>query len=142
VHEINASSDEQARGVEQITKAVQQLDQVIQQNASVAEEMASTSEEMSSQAANMQQNVALFLERLGGQKSLSQGAGGWQRTLKRQVKVAHLAKGGQAKPEAVHHVAPRGNSGLRPEPGVTSHGEGVHLQMGDAADKEFERYDA
>ncbi|MBF0477331.1 MAG: methyl-accepting chemotaxis protein, partial [Deltaproteobacteria bacterium] len=50
VQEINASSSEQADGIQQVTKAVQQLDQAIQQGASATEEMASTSEELSSQA--------------------------------------------------------------------------------------------
>jgi methyl-accepting chemotaxis protein len=50
IQEINISSSEQARGIEQVTKAIEQLDKAIQQNASATEEMASTSEELSSQA--------------------------------------------------------------------------------------------
>ncbi len=64
VQEINAASNEQAIGTEQIGKAVMQLDKVIQQNASVSEELASTSEELSSQAEQMQAAVNFF--KLGG----------------------------------------------------------------------------
>ncbi len=60
VKEINASSNEQANGIEQVTKAIHQLDQVIQQNASATEEMAATSEELSSQAISMNEQVAFF----------------------------------------------------------------------------------
>ena len=60
VREINASSNEQANGIEQVTKAIHQLDQVIQQNASATEEMAATSEELSSQAVSMNEQVAFF----------------------------------------------------------------------------------
>ncbi|MFZ5775673.1 MAG: methyl-accepting chemotaxis protein, partial [Thermodesulfobacteriota bacterium] len=44
VHEIDAASNEQARGIEENTKAIQQFDQVIQANSAAAEEMAATSE--------------------------------------------------------------------------------------------------
>ncbi len=60
VQEINAASNEQSTGAEQINKAIQQLDQVIQQNASASEEMASTSEELASQADQLRSSVAFF----------------------------------------------------------------------------------
>ena len=60
VEEINASSSEQARGIEQVTQAIQQLDNVIQQNSSATEEMAATSEELSGQAQMMQDIVKFF----------------------------------------------------------------------------------
>ncbi len=60
VQEINASSAEQADGIEQVTKAIQQLDQVTQQNASATEEMSSTSEELASQAEQLQEAAAFF----------------------------------------------------------------------------------
>ncbi len=60
VQEINASSSEQANGIQQVTRAVQQLDQVIQQNASASEEMASTSENLSNQAEQLQKAAAFF----------------------------------------------------------------------------------
>ena len=60
VQEINASSAEQADGIEQVTKAIQQLDQVIQQNASATEEMSSTSEELAGQAKQLRETASFF----------------------------------------------------------------------------------
>ena len=54
VDEVNEGSQEQARGVEQISKAMVQVDQVTQSNAAGAEETASASEEMSAQAQSLQ----------------------------------------------------------------------------------------
>ena len=60
VQEINAASNEQHAGADQINKAIQQLDQVIQQNAAASEEMASTSEELLSQAEQLQTTIGFF----------------------------------------------------------------------------------
>ena len=60
VQEINASSAEQADGIQQVTKAVQQLDQVTQQNAAATEEMSSTAEELASQAEQLRDTAAFF----------------------------------------------------------------------------------
>ncbi|MEO5357184.1 MAG: methyl-accepting chemotaxis protein [Nitrospirae bacterium YQR-1] len=60
VHEISASSNEQATGAEQVNLAIQQLDKVIQQNASSAEEMSSTAEQLSAQAELLQTSVGFF----------------------------------------------------------------------------------
>ncbi|QTA87248.1 methyl-accepting chemotaxis protein [Desulfonema magnum] len=60
IREINASSTEQATGIEQITKAIIQLDQIIGQNASATEEMASISEELSGQAHRLREMAAFF----------------------------------------------------------------------------------
>jgi methyl-accepting chemotaxis protein len=60
VQEISASSNEQAKGVEQMSKALQQLDKVVQQNASAAEELASTSEELASQSDQLKYAISFF----------------------------------------------------------------------------------
>ena len=60
VQEINAASNEQTSGADQVNRAIQQLDEVIQQNASVAEEMSSTAEELTAQAQAMQDSVIVF----------------------------------------------------------------------------------
>ncbi|MCK4517099.1 MAG: methyl-accepting chemotaxis protein, partial [Spirochaetaceae bacterium] len=60
VQEINAASNEQKSGAEQINKAIQQLDTVIQQNSTASEEMASTSEELAGQAEQMQDVISFF----------------------------------------------------------------------------------
>ncbi len=49
-NEISVASQEQASGLEQISKAMNQLDQATQGNAASSEEVAASSEEMSSQA--------------------------------------------------------------------------------------------
>ncbi|MEY2342318.1 methyl-accepting chemotaxis protein [Acidithiobacillus sp. IBUN Pt1247-S3] len=73
VQEINAASNEQAAGIDQINIAVGQLNQVTQQNASASEELAATAEEMSGQAGQLQELMAQFRlasaqERLPGSK--------------------------------------------------------------------------
>jgi methyl-accepting chemotaxis protein len=60
VQEINAASNEQSSGAEQINKAIQQLDQVIQHNASSAEEMAAASEELRGQAGRLITTMSFF----------------------------------------------------------------------------------
>jgi methyl-accepting chemotaxis protein/methyl-accepting chemotaxis protein-1 (serine sensor receptor) len=57
VDEVNLGSQEQARGIEQISKAIAQMDQVTQGTAASAEEGASASEELSAQAEAMQHAV-------------------------------------------------------------------------------------
>jgi CHASE3 domain sensor protein len=65
VAEIAAASDEQSKGVSQVSVAITQMDKVTQQNASNAEETAAASEELSSQVDRMQETV-LDLTRLVG----------------------------------------------------------------------------
>ena len=60
VHEIDAASNEQARGIDENARAIQQFDQVIQANSAAAEEMASTSEELTAQSAHLQDTIAFF----------------------------------------------------------------------------------
>ncbi|RJP83709.1 MAG: HAMP domain-containing protein [Desulfobacteraceae bacterium] len=60
VQEINAASNEQSTGADQINQALQQLDQVIQQNAAASEQLSSTSEELASQASQLQDVISFF----------------------------------------------------------------------------------
>ena len=60
VQEIAAASEEQSKGVGQITNAMEQLNQTTQQNASASEELAATAEEMSGQAGQLQNLMAMF----------------------------------------------------------------------------------
>jgi methyl-accepting chemotaxis protein len=60
VQEINAASNEQRTGVDQINKAIQQLDLVIQRNAAAAEEMAATAQELDFQAETLQKAASFF----------------------------------------------------------------------------------
>jgi methyl-accepting chemotaxis protein len=75
VQEIDAASNEQARGLEENAKAIEQFDQVIQANSAAAEEMASTSEELTAQAARLQETIAFFkVDDAGGKRRLASGA--------------------------------------------------------------------
>jgi methyl-accepting chemotaxis protein len=65
-HSISTASDEQARGISEITKAVTQLDQMTQQNAAVSEEAASAAEELSAQAESMQAIVRTLIRTIHG----------------------------------------------------------------------------
>ena len=53
VDEVNLGSQEQARGIGEISKAIEQMNQVTQSTAANAEESASASEELSAQAETM-----------------------------------------------------------------------------------------
>ncbi|MFO7752275.1 MAG: methyl-accepting chemotaxis protein, partial [Desulfobacteraceae bacterium] len=74
VGEINAASNEQTQGIDQINTAVADMDKVTQQNAANAEEAASASEEMNAQADQMKEIVAELVAMVGASKSESKGA--------------------------------------------------------------------
>jgi methyl-accepting chemotaxis protein len=67
VDEVNLGSQEQARGIEQISKAIAQMDQVTQSTAANAEESASASEEMSAQAEALNKIVLDLRSMVGGE---------------------------------------------------------------------------
>jgi len=58
--EIASASDEQSRGIEQVTQAVTQMDQVTQQNAALVEESASAATALEEQAITLANAVAVF----------------------------------------------------------------------------------
>ncbi|MDR3435212.1 methyl-accepting chemotaxis protein [Telmatospirillum sp.] len=60
VQEINASSNEQADGIGQVTSAIHQLDQVIQQSSVSTEEMSTASETLSEQAEQLLAAASFF----------------------------------------------------------------------------------
>ncbi|PKN21260.1 MAG: methyl-accepting chemotaxis protein [Deltaproteobacteria bacterium HGW-Deltaproteobacteria-3] len=130
VQEIDAASNEQARGIEENSKAIEQFDSVIQSNSAAAEEMASTSEELTAQASQLLDAIAFFkLNETGGQRrQASNYAGGGQRAAKarlalpaaKKVKVAHPENGGKLTSEP---------SGI---------GGGANIALDDHGD--FERY--
>ncbi len=74
VGEINAASNEQTQGIDQINTAVADMDKVTQQNAANAEEAASASEEMNAQADQMKQIVNELVAMVGESKSESKSA--------------------------------------------------------------------
>jgi methyl-accepting chemotaxis protein len=133
VQEITASSAEQDRGAEQISRSIIQLDQVIQQNASASEEMASTAEELSSQAEQMQEAVSFFNIGEGGHRSRSRAG-----VAPMKTRIPHRT------PLSVAHTSsPGGNGHSHPELAAAVTDGGVELNMGnngDDLDKEFESF--
>jgi methyl-accepting chemotaxis protein len=61
VGEIAAASQQQAVGIEQVTKAMAQMDQVTQTNSAQTEELSSTSQTLASHATQLQALVARFV---------------------------------------------------------------------------------
>jgi methyl-accepting chemotaxis protein len=74
VDEVNLGSQEQARGIQQISQSIAEMDRVTQANAASAEQSASASEEMSAQAEALQ-TIARELRTLvgGGDESSHMG---------------------------------------------------------------------
>jgi methyl-accepting chemotaxis protein len=64
--EISTASQEQAQGVQEITKAMSQLDQVTQTNAATSEECASAAEELSAQAESLKAAVEQLVATIQG----------------------------------------------------------------------------
>jgi len=124
IQEINVSSAEQARGIEQVTKAIEQLDKAIQQNAAATEEMASTSVELSSQADGMKRVAGFF--------KISGGGNG------RGVKVASTEQRSHEKHErvaAAHPASVDDHNGK----GVANAGIVIDMSTNES-DAHFERY--
>ena len=101
-HSISSASDEQARGISEITKAVSQLDQMTQQNAAISEEAASAAEELSSQAESMQSIVQALISAIKGgnvtvsgsvpRQALSRRSSGPSGNAKPKSNVVHFGK--------------------------------------------------
>jgi len=71
IGEIAASSQEQAKGIDQVNVAVSQMDKVTQSNAANAEESASASEELNAQAEQMNTIVGELVAIVGGSSESS-----------------------------------------------------------------------
>jgi len=101
VDEVNLGSQEQARGIEHISKSIAEMDRVTQANAASAEQSASASEQMSAQAEALQ-NIARELRTLVGG---SDGAGGSDDRADRHASAAR-ASAKTRRPETVPILAP------------------------------------
>ena len=75
VDEVNAGSQEQARGIEHITSAVGKMDRVTQRSAANAEESATASEELASQAKSLYNLVESLRHLIGGTDATPSAAG-------------------------------------------------------------------
>lgn len=89
--EIASASEEQSRGVSEITKAMGQLDQVTQQNASTSEEAASAAEELSGQAESLKETVGQLVRVIDGARAASVQAKPQAKT-KSQAKKTTVSK--------------------------------------------------
>ena len=68
VGEIAAASNEQAQGIDQVSKAVTDLDKVVQMNSANADKSAAASEEMNAQAEQVKSFVGDLEAMVGGSK--------------------------------------------------------------------------
>jgi len=73
LQEINAASNEQSTGIEQLNVGVQQMEKITQQTAANAEESASASEEMNAQAEGLKEVVRELKAMVGGNSGNSNG---------------------------------------------------------------------
>jgi methyl-accepting chemotaxis protein len=64
--EMAMASQEQSRGIDEITKAMNQLDQATQMNAATSEESASAAEELSAQATSLKASVSELISVIKG----------------------------------------------------------------------------
>jgi len=127
VQEIDAATNEQARGLEENAKAIEQFDQVIQANSAAAEEMASTSEELTAQASQMLETIAFFkVDDVGGKK----------------YQASNPVVAGQRSSQKTHLSLPPGKKGKFAHSGnggkQTSPAGGAKIALNDQND--FERY--
>ncbi|MCX5827447.1 MAG: methyl-accepting chemotaxis protein [Deltaproteobacteria bacterium] len=111
VGEISAASNEQAQGIDQITKAVAEMDKVTQETAASAEESASASEEMNAQAEQMKHVTAELTNIIGGNTehmhSAASGAAGARTSGLRKV-LRLTGASGKDKSPAHHSSAMKG----------------------------------
>jgi methyl-accepting chemotaxis protein len=66
VDEIAAASNEQAKGIDQVSRSVAEMDKVVQQSAANSEESASAAEETNAQALHMKRFVGDLVSLVGG----------------------------------------------------------------------------
>jgi len=69
--EIAAASDEQSRGITQVSQAISEMDNVTQQNASLVEEASASAASLEEQAARLTEAVGAFRLQTGGTVSRS-----------------------------------------------------------------------
>jgi methyl-accepting chemotaxis protein len=97
--DIASASQEQSRGVNEITKAMGQLDQMTQQNAAVSEECASSAEELSAQAEALKNAVGQLVVTINGANHKTE---------------AHVHTAAPVKHETVRKEAPKAQAGAAP----------------------------
>jgi methyl-accepting chemotaxis protein/methyl-accepting chemotaxis protein-1 (serine sensor receptor) len=127
VDEVSLSSQEQARGIDQIARAVTQMDQTTQSTAASAEQSASASEELSAQAEAMKQVVHQLRTMVGGENGAGQtSAAQHGSAAKRNAPPLAPAKSGRrALSSAVARPAPKAHAKPALAYGKDAAGKGV-----------------
>ncbi|MBI9092086.1 MAG: hypothetical protein JEZ12_22980 [Desulfobacterium sp.] len=130
VQEINAASNEQKTGAEEINLSMQQLDQVIQANAASSEELSATSEELASQAEVLKSAISM-LDNIAGESSQTDSLATHRQSGKRQTH-------GNVMPG-------KGGASLQSRIKQKEATQGIHLNMNeddknDRLDDDFEKY--
>jgi methyl-accepting chemotaxis protein len=107
VDEVEASSKEQAQGIEQISKAVSQMDEVTQRTAANAEESASASEELSAQSQALMAVVEQLQAMVGAGSERHVKSRAAKPVAKSNRPVARVAQKGRQAPAPAPHVSSR-----------------------------------
>ena len=100
------STNEQARGIEQITTAVAQMDQVTQQNAAGAEESASAAEELAAQAQIVKGIVGELVAIVGGAGARGRNAAATVTPAARPAAQVTSVSSSKATPAATPKASP------------------------------------
>jgi methyl-accepting chemotaxis protein len=106
VDDVNLGSQEQARGIEQISKAIAQMDRLTQSTAANAEESASASEQMSAQAEALSQIVVQLRSLVGGDGIEQRKPRAMSSRDKAPARAAGKSKSLKALKSAVTHRTP------------------------------------
>jgi methyl-accepting chemotaxis protein len=100
---ISNASDEQAKGIEQISTATSDLDKAIQSNAANSEETAASSEELNAQALSLQDFVAQLVVIVDGESSIGAGSP-TSYASKQNHSDLSVAPSASASPSSVKHL--------------------------------------
>jgi methyl-accepting chemotaxis protein/methyl-accepting chemotaxis protein-1 (serine sensor receptor) len=119
VDEVNVGSQEQTRGIEQISNAITQMEQVTQKTAANAEESAAAAEELNAQSETLKD----VTERLGKMVGVTETVagrvrGGGRREAGAPANMSRRPAGGHSSLLALRNAV----KSDRPEPGVSSRG--------------------
>jgi methyl-accepting chemotaxis protein len=117
VDEVNLGSQEQARGIQQISNAMSQMEQVTQQTAANAEETAAAAEQLTAQSETLKDVVERLKAMVDGQAANRDARPGHRLVARASGKSAHRATGTPPglsalrkavshQPKSVEHGAP------------------------------------